>query len=81
MKAIFVAVAALCLSLTACGIDSNTVPAHQPTDQVTEQTAPAASVCKASEPSNTPSADKGTLISILVFIFRFGWKGPAQDRT
>ena len=39
--------AALFLTLTACGIDSSTTPAQQPTDQVTEQTAPAESVCKA----------------------------------
>lgn len=39
--------AALCLFLTACGMDSSTAPAQQPTGQVTEQTAPAASVCKA----------------------------------
>lgn len=39
--------AALFLTLTACGIDSSTMPAQQPTDQVTEQTAPAESVCKA----------------------------------
>ncbi|WP_298530154.1 protease complex subunit PrcB family protein [uncultured Ruminococcus sp.] len=39
--------AALCLFLTACGIDSSPAPAQQPTDQVTEQTAPAASICKA----------------------------------
>ena len=38
-------IAALCLSLTACGTDS--IPAQQPTDQVTEQTVPNASVCKA----------------------------------
>ena len=47
MKARFVVVAALCLSLTACGIDSSTAPAQQPTEQVTEQTVPAASVCTA----------------------------------
>ena len=47
MKAGFIVVAALYLSLTACGMDSSTAPAQQPTDQVTEQTVPAASVCKA----------------------------------
>lgn len=47
MKAGFIVVAALYLSLTACGMDSSTAPAQQPTNQVTEHTVPAASVCKA----------------------------------
>ena len=47
MKTKLLFTAALCLSLTACGMDSSTAPAQQPTDQVTEQTVPAASVCKA----------------------------------
>lgn len=47
MKPIILIIASLCLSLTACGMDSITAPAQQPTDQVTEQTVPAASVCKA----------------------------------
>ncbi len=45
MKHRILIAAALCLSLTACGTD--TTPAQQPTDQVSEQTAPAVSVCKA----------------------------------
>ena len=40
-------IAALCLSLTACGMDSSNTPAQQSTDQVIEQTVPAESVCKA----------------------------------
>lgn len=47
MKNRLLIIAALCLSLTACGMDSSTAPAQQPTDQVTEQNAPTASVCKA----------------------------------
>lgn len=47
MKIKLLLAVALCLSLTACGMDSSTTPAQQPTDQVTEQTVPAASVCKA----------------------------------
>lgn len=47
MKAKLLITAALCLFLTACGMDSNTAPAQQPTDQVTEQTVPAVSVCRA----------------------------------
>ena len=47
MKTRLLVVAALCLSMTACGMDSSTAPAQQPTDQVTEQTAPAESVCRA----------------------------------
>lgn len=39
--------AALCLSLTACGTDAGAAPVQQTTDQVTAQTAPAVSVCKA----------------------------------
>ena len=47
MKPRLLITAALCLFLTACGMDSSPAPAQQPTDQVTEQTAPAASICKA----------------------------------
>jgi len=47
MKNRLLIISALCLSLTACGMDSSTAPAQQPTEQLTEQTAPAASVCKA----------------------------------
>jgi hypothetical protein len=47
MKAKLLIAATLCLSLTACGMDSSTTPAQQPTEQVSEQTAPAESVCKA----------------------------------
>lgn len=47
MKPRILITAALCLFLTACGMDSNTEPAQQPTDQVTEQTVPAVSVCRA----------------------------------
>ncbi len=47
MKTKLLFTAALYLSLTACGMDSSTAPAHQSTDQVTEQTVPAESVCKA----------------------------------
>ena len=47
MKTRLLIIAALCMSLTACGMDSSTAPAQQSTEQVTEQTAPAASVCKA----------------------------------
>lgn len=47
MKPIILIIASLCLSLTACGMDASTTPAQQPTDQVTEQTAPSASICKA----------------------------------
>ena len=47
MKPRLLIIAALCMSLTACGMDSSTTPAQQPTDQVTEQTVPATSVCKA----------------------------------
>lgn len=47
MKNKLLIIVALCLSLTACGMDSGTAPAQQPTDQVTEQISPAASVCKA----------------------------------
>lgn len=39
-------IAALCLSLTACGTDTGTSPAQQPDNQVTEQTAPATSICR-----------------------------------
>lgn len=45
MKRKLLIIAALCLSLTACGTDS--IPAEQSTDQVTKQTVPAANVCKA----------------------------------
>ncbi|MBR3630161.1 MAG: protease complex subunit PrcB family protein [Oscillospiraceae bacterium] len=45
MKPIVLIIAALCLFLTSCGTD--TTPAQQPDDHATEQTAPAASVCKA----------------------------------
>ena len=45
MKTKFLIIAALCLSLTACGTDATS--AQQPTNQVTEQTNPAESVCKA----------------------------------
>ena len=47
MKLRLLIVATLCLSLTACDMDASTTPAQQPTDQVTEQTTPAASICKA----------------------------------
>lgn len=47
MKPRILITSALCLFLTACGMDSSTAPAQQPTDQVTEQTVPAASVCRA----------------------------------
>ena len=47
MKSGLLIVAALCMSLTACGIDSSTTPVQQPTDQLTEQITPAESVCKA----------------------------------
>lgn len=47
MKPRILITAALCLPLTACGMDSSIAPAQQPTDQVTEQTAPAVSVCRA----------------------------------
>ena len=47
MKPRLLITAALFLTLTACGIDSSTAPAQQPTEQVTEQTVPAASVCTA----------------------------------
>ena len=47
MKPKLLLIVALCLTLTACGMDSSTAPAQQPTEQVTEQTAPAESVCKA----------------------------------
>lgn len=45
MKPISLIIAALCLFLTACGTDS--IPAQQMSEQVTEQTAPSARVCKA----------------------------------
>ena len=45
MKRIVIIISVLSIFLTSCGTDS--VPAQQPTDQVTEQTFPAASVCKA----------------------------------
>jgi hypothetical protein len=48
MKNRLLIIAALCLSLTACGMDSSTTPAQQPTNQVTEQTALTTSVCIAS---------------------------------
>ncbi|WP_303797616.1 protease complex subunit PrcB family protein [Ruminococcus flavefaciens] len=47
MKPKLLLIVALCLTLTACDIDSSTAPAQQPTEQVTEQTVPAASVCTA----------------------------------
>ena len=50
MKLRLLIVATLCLSLTACDMDASTTPAQQPTDQVTEQTTPAASICKATVP-------------------------------
>ncbi len=47
MKTRLLITAALCLSLTACGMDSSTTPAQQPNDHAAEQTTPTASVCKA----------------------------------
>ena len=47
MKPRLLITAALFLTLTACGMDSSTTPAQQPTEQVSEQTPPAESVCKA----------------------------------
>lgn len=47
MKRRLLMIAAMCLSLTACGIDSSTAPAQQPDGQITEQTTSAVSVCKA----------------------------------
>ena len=47
MKPKLLLIVALCLPLTACGMDSSTTPSQQLTDQITEQTIPAASVCKA----------------------------------
>ena len=44
MKAGILVIAALCLTLTACGTDAT--PAQQPTNQVTEQTVPTESVCR-----------------------------------
>ena len=45
MKRIVIIISVFSIFLTSCGTDS--VPAQQPTDQVAEQTAPSASVCKA----------------------------------
>ena len=45
MKRRFLLAAVLCLFLTACGTDA--IPAQQTTDQITEQTAPATSICRA----------------------------------
>ena len=47
MKTRLLVVAALCFFLTACGMDSSTTPAQQSTDQVTEQTALAERICRA----------------------------------
>ena len=45
MKAGILVIAALCLTLTACGTDAT--PAQQPTNQVTEHTVSTESVCRA----------------------------------
>ena len=47
MKHRLLIIAALSLSLTACGIDAGVNSAQQPTDQVTEQTASATIICRA----------------------------------
>lgn len=46
MKRRLLITAALCVCLTACGTDANISTAQQPDHQVTEQAAPAASICK-----------------------------------
>ena len=68
-------IAALSLSLTACGTSAK--PAQQPAEQATEQTVSATNTCKATVTevngdTMTPPDDKGTLMNDLEYEISMG---------